>query len=45
MVEIVHSYKNKHVVSEVFFSTMFRRRQKEADEAILSAERLVRAIL
>ncbi|CAN0357804.1 unnamed protein product, partial [Ectocarpus fasciculatus] len=43
MVEIVHSYKNKHVVSEVFFSTMFRRRQKEADEAILSAERLLSA--
>ena len=38
MVEIVQSYKNKHVVSEVFSSTLFRRRQGEADEAIRSAE-------
>lgn len=41
MVEIVQSYKNKHVVSEVFSSSLFRRRQTEADEAVVFAERLV----
>lgn len=41
MVEIVQSYKNKHVVSEVFSSCLFRRRQTEADEAVVFAERLV----
>lgn len=43
MVEIVQSYKNKHFVSEVILSSLLRRRQKEADAAILAAERYVRA--
>ncbi|CAM9099021.1 unnamed protein product [Pylaiella littoralis] len=44
MVEIVQSYKNKHVVSEVFSSSLFRRRQTEADEAVVFAERLLSAL-
>lgn len=41
MVEIVQSYKNKHVVSDVFYSALFRRRHAQADNALLLAERHV----
>eukprot|EP00752_Nemacystus_decipiens_P004523 g4130.t1 len=44
MVEIVQTYKNKHVVSDVFLSGLFRRRHAEAQEAVLLAERHLSAL-
>lgn len=38
MAEIVQAYKNKHMVTEVFASTLCRRRQAEAEEATTAAE-------
>lgn len=38
MAEIVQAYKNKHRVTEVFASTLCRRRQDEAEEAAIAAE-------